>query len=37
MPTVPYKTSDYLKTPPAIAEYLKVVLEDSREATTRIY
>ena len=29
MPTVPYKTSDYLKTPQAIAEYLKVVLEDS--------
>ena len=28
MPTVPYKTSDYLKTPEAIAEYLNVVLED---------
>ena len=28
MPAVPYKTSDYLKTPEAIAEYLNVVLED---------
>ena len=28
MPTVPYKTSDYLKTPQAIAEYLNVVLDD---------
>ena len=28
MPTVPYKTSDYLKTPQAIVEYLKLVLED---------
>ena len=28
MPAVPYKTSDYLKTPQAIAEYLKAVLED---------
>jgi DNA-binding phage protein len=29
MRAVPYKTSDYLKTPEAIAEYLKAVLEDS--------
>ncbi|MDE0032001.1 MAG: putative addiction module antidote protein [Deltaproteobacteria bacterium] len=28
MPVVPYRTSDYLKTPEAIAEYLNVVLED---------
>ena len=28
MPAVPYKTSDYLKTPQAIVEYLKLVLED---------
>ena len=28
MPTVPYKTSDYLKTPEAIAAYLNVVFED---------
>ena len=30
MPAVPYKTSDYLKTPQAIAEYLKAVLEDPK-------
>lgn len=28
MPAVPYRTSDYLRTPEAIAEYLNVVLED---------
>ena len=28
MPAVPYRTSDYLRTPKAIAEYLNVVLED---------
>ena len=28
MPTVPYKTSDYLTTSQAIAEYLNLVLED---------
>ena len=28
MPAVPYKTSNYLKTPRAIVEYLKAVLED---------
>ena len=35
MPTVPYRTSDYLNTPDAIAEYLNVVLE-TRKATIRI-
>lgn len=28
MPTVPYKTSDYLTTSQAIIEYLHVVLDD---------
>ena len=28
MPTLPYKTSDYLKTLQAVTEYLNVVLED---------
>jgi DNA-binding phage protein len=28
MPTLPYKTSAYLTTSQAIAEYLKVILDD---------
>ena len=36
MPAVPYKTSNYLKTPQAIVEYLKLPCLRTRKVTTRI-